>query len=237
MAQSLFTTTSLLAASSAPIYVKTGFVPGRIELINLTKAAGGVATNGYKSVWVNGMASGTALSTIFSATPADVTAWVATNGITLVNTTPPLSGQYGAVITGFTNANPGVITVDSTYTANITAGDIIRVAALADDQSGTKSLNGTYTVASVTATTITLTTLTTVAGGFSVYISGGYVTVLQTAVPTSPNPPYNVYSNVPTFYNEAFMGFIIGTSVFANATYSLTVPDLISVSCWDFMQP
>jgi len=121
-------------------------------------------TNGGSWQWVTGMASASSLD-------VDAGTISGSNGFT------PLSQEatYGAAVSGFTNANPGVITVDSTSRFGIAAGDTIKVAELADDGTGTNSLNGTYTVASVTETTITTTTNTSVTG-YSVYVSGGTVT-------------------------------------------------------------
>ena len=257
MAQTLFTTVQLTAAAPSNIYVKVGFVPARIELINLTQlqASPHVATNGYKAYWQQGMPQGSAIGTLFGASTTFLATdvYIPTGGITLLNPLGSEQGQYGAVASGFTNANPGVITVDSTYAAGITAGSVIRVSLIADNQTGTvQSLNGDYYVASVTATTITLgaapagtwsqTTLNsfnTSVTGTSVYVSGGVVTLLQNANATVPNPPHNIYGNVPSWYNEAIQGFIIGTSTFANATYSSTTPfgDVILVSAFDAMNP
>ena len=66
-----------------------------------------------------------------------------------------------------------------------------------------------------------------------VYISGGFVTVLQTAQATIPNPPFNIFSNVPTWYNEAFYGFTIGLNAMAGAVNG----DVILVSAFDLMSP
>lgn len=96
-------------------------------------------------------------------------AYTTSNGVT------PLSQDvsFGATISGFTNANPGVITVNDTSTFGFAAGDTIKVGELADDGSASNSLNGTFTVASVTSTTITLVEDTS---SYSVYVSGGTVT-------------------------------------------------------------
>jgi hypothetical protein len=95
-------------------------------------------------------------------------AYTTSNGVT------PLSQntRVGAAISGFTNASPGVITVDDTATFGFAAGDTIKVSGLADDGAAANSLNGTFTVASVTATTITLNEATN--SGFSAYVSGGF---------------------------------------------------------------
>lgn len=122
--------------------------------------------------------------------------------ITTSNGFTPLaqSAVYGASVSGFTNANPGVITASNIAQVGIVAGDTIKVASVADDGSGT-SLNGTFTVASVTATTITLTQNTSVPT-YSVYVSGGKVT----RVSDSSGDP------IPT-ENYAIQGVTLGTGV------------------------
>jgi len=91
-----------------------------------------------------------------------------TNGFTPLSQ----SASYGATISGFTAANPGVMTVNDTAVYGFAAGDTIKVEGLADDLSGV-SLNADYTIASITATTITTATNTT---SLSAYVSGGRVT-------------------------------------------------------------
>ncbi|MDX1532805.1 MAG: hypothetical protein R3230_01210 [Nitrosopumilaceae archaeon] len=93
-------------------------------------------------------------------------AYTTSNGVT------PLSQStaMGATISGISAANPAVITVNDTSTFGYAAGDTIKVTEVADDLTGT-SLNGDYTIASVTATTITTTTNTS--SGYSAYVSGG----------------------------------------------------------------
>jgi hypothetical protein len=118
-------------------------------------------TNGGSWYWNDGMASAEVLD-------VDSGAITTTNGFTPLSE----SANYGATISGFTNANPGVITVDDTGPAGFATGDTIKVTAVADDLTGT-TLNGTYTIASVTATTITTATNTT---ALSTYVSGGTVT-------------------------------------------------------------
>lgn len=121
-------------------------------------------TNGGSWSWVTGMADASSLD-------VDSGSISGSNGFT------PLSqnATYGAAISAFSNASPGVITVDDTATFGFAAGDTIKVAEVADDETGTNSLNGTFTIASVTATTITTTTDTSVTG-YSVWVSGGVVT-------------------------------------------------------------
>lgn len=93
-------------------------------------------------------------------------AFTTTNGVT-----PLLQDTaIGASISGFTNAAPGVLTVTDTATFGYAAGDTITVSNIADDGSTANSLNGEFTIASVTATTITLVEST---AAYSVYVSGG----------------------------------------------------------------
>lgn len=148
--------------------LNVGFTVAEITTIDVT--------NGGSWQWVEGMPAASSL---------DVDAGT----ISLSNGFTPLaeSANYGASISGFTNANPGVLTVDDTTVAGFAVGDTIKVASLADDGSGTNSLNGEFVIASLTATTITTTTNTSVTG-YSVYVSGGFVTrvsdVNGNAVPT-----------------------------------------------------
>lgn len=233
MAQVLFTTATVVSAS-APINVKVGFMPGKVEIINLNSVATPTDGEIFKNVWQYGMVSGSVINTVYQAVDdgvgtslVDQTTYSSTNGITLLGFGASASAQYGAVVSAFTNANPGVITVDST--SGITAGCVIRVEGIADDETGTaSSLNGVYTVASVTSTTITTTTNTSVTA-YSVYVSGGFVTLVTNANATTPNPPNNIYSDVPSWYNQAIQGIRIGTSALTNADAN----DVLLVGIWD----
>ena len=143
-------------ASAVARNLDVGFTVAKIEIFNLTTVAA--------LAWTADMA----VASIFNV---GVPAYTTTNGVT------PLAqnASYGPSISGFTNANPGVITVSDTATFGIVAGDTIKVAGVADDLTGTLSLNNNFTVASVTATTITLVEDTTVTA-YSVWVSGGFVT-------------------------------------------------------------
>ena len=143
-------------------------------------------TNGGSWQWIQGMPNGYSLD-------VDAGTIATSNGFT------PLaeSANFGASISGFTNANPGVITVDDATVAGFAAGDTVKVASLADDGTAT-SLNGNFTVASVTATAITLVENTS---AYSVYVSGGYVTRVSDA---NGDP-------VPT-QNFARRGITVGTT-------------------------
>ena len=158
-----------------------GFAPAKIEIFNLTTVAA--------LAWTDDMAD----ASIFNV---GVPAYVTTNGVT------PLAqdAAYGPAISAFTNANPGVITVNDTATFGIAAGDTIKVAGVADDGSGTASLNNNFTVASVTATTITLVEDTSVTG-YSVYVSGGHVIRVS-----------DTNGDAIPVENKAIRGFTLGTS-------------------------
>ena len=228
MAQQFFSSV-VWADVTGPLNVHVGFQAARIEIIDLDSVQTPANTRGWKAVWQSGMVDGSAIISKYDAALATLVSYQETSAITAYNPVGFEKAQYGAVVSAFTNANTGVITVDSTVAAQLTAGCTIRVAAVADDQTGL-SLNGDYVVASVTGTTVVTATDTS---AFSVYISGGFVTLLKTAAATIPNPPYNIFSNVPTWYNAAFNGFTIGTSAIAGAVNG----DTILVAAYDLMSP
>lgn len=136
--------------------LNVGFTVSKVEIWDLTTPA--------RYEWTSNMAD----ASVFEL---GTLAYTTTNGVT------PLSQDsvYGATISAFSNANTGVITVNDTATFGFAVGDTIKVAELADDLSGTNSLNGTFVIDSLTSTTITVTTDTSVTG-YSVYVSGGVVT-------------------------------------------------------------
>ncbi len=107
---------------------------------------------------------------------------VTTNGFTPLSQ----SSAYGATISAFTNANPGVLTVNDTAVFGFANGDTVRVEQVSDDGADAAlGLNGNYVIASFTATTITLVENTT---SDNVYVSGGIVTRVSdtagAAIPT-----------------------------------------------------
>lgn len=134
----------------------------------------------------------------------DTGAVTTSNGFTGLNQ----SYRIGAVISGFTLAAPGVITVDSTSEFGFAAGDTINVVNLADDQAGTATLNGSYVIASVTGTTITTATNTT---GFNAWVSGGTV-VRVTDISGDPVRQEN----------QAIQGITIGTGAVGAADAVMT---------------
>ena len=131
-----------------------GFDPVEVTTVDIT--------NGGSWYWNSGFADASYLD-------VDAGTITGTNGVTPLSQ----SAVYGAAISAFTNANPGVITAANVTQVGIVAGDTIKVAGVADDDADPAlSLNreSTYTVASVTATTITLDQNTT---SDNVYVSGG----------------------------------------------------------------
>lgn len=133
-------------------------------------------------------------------------AYTTSNGITPLSQ----STSVGASISAFTNANPGVITVNDTDTFGYAAGDTIKVAGVADDGSGT-SLNGEFTIASITSPdTITLSENTT---SYSTYVSGGTVTRVS-----------DTNGNAIALENQAIEGVTIGTgAVGANSASMVAI--------------
>jgi len=155
-------------------------------------------SNGGSFYWMNGMTAGTVLD-------VDAGTIAGANGVTPVSQ----SATFGPAISAFTNANPGVITATGISTFGIAAGDTIKVVGIADDLTGT-TLNQTYTVASVTSTTITTATNT---AAYAVYVSGGYVQRVSDSagVPVATE-------------NKAIEGITLGTSaVGANAAVMVAI--------------
>lgn len=169
-----------------------GYDPVEITIVDLT--------NGGSWYWNSGFTDATVLD-------VDAGTIAGTLGVT------PLSQNaiYGAAISGFTNANPGVITGADVTQVGIVAGDTIKVAGVADNGADPAlSLNreSTYTVASVTATTITLDQNTT---ADNVYVSGGVASRVSdtngVAIPTE---------------NVAIRGLTLGTSAVGATSASMT---------------
>jgi hypothetical protein len=167
-----------------------GFDPVEVTIVNLTGGGSWSLNSGF----TNGTVLDVDAGTIAGA-----------NGVTPLSQ----SSVYGAAISAFTNANPGVITASNIAQVGIVAGDTIKVAGVADDGSGT-SLNqeSTFTVASVTATAITLDQDTS---AYSVWVSGGFVSRVSdsngSAVPTE---------------NFAIRGLTLGTSAVGANSASMT---------------
>lgn len=158
MATFKWTNAATAAARNQPI----GFAPAHIKIM----AVSGTVTS-YE--WNDQMAA----ASVIVAGNDGAQSISSTNGITY-NSSP--QGQFGQPITGsaaagFTNANPGVITVqDGSY---FKAGDVINVTGIANTNVG-ETLNGQYTIASVSGNALTTTTNTT---AYGVRVSGGTVSL------------------------------------------------------------
>ena len=149
------------------VEINVGFTVAEITTVD--------TTNGGSWYWTSEMADAAVLD-------VDAGTFATTNGFTPLSE----SANYGASISAFTNANPGVITVGDSGPAGFAIGDTVKVTAVADDGADPLlTLNDDYTIASLTATTLTLNENTT---ADNVYVSGGFVTRVSdtngTAVPT-----------------------------------------------------
>jgi hypothetical protein len=167
------------AGTAVALNFSVGFAVAKIEIWDLT------TPNRFE--WTSNMADA-------SVFVLGTLAYTTTNGVT------PLAqnAAYGATISGFTNANPGVLTVNDTATFGFVAGDTIKVSELADDGAGTSSLNGEFTITSITSTSITITANT---AAYSAYVSGGVVSRVSDASGAA----------IPT-ENFAIEGLTLGTS-------------------------
>lgn len=154
-------------------------------------------TNGGSWYWNSEIADGYALD-------VDAGTMATSNGFTPLSQ----SAMFGAAITGFTNANPGVITASNLSQFSFAAGDTVKVGSVADDGSASNGLNGEFTVASVSSTQITLVENTS---SYSVYVSGGYVSRVSDA---NGDP-------VPTD-NVAIQGITVGTTPVGAASAVMT---------------
>lgn len=168
-----------------------GFAPAKIEIWDLTTPA--------RYEWTRDMAEDAvfALGTLAYAT---------SNGVQSLAE----NAEFGQAISGMTNANPAVITVDDAAQGGFAVGDKIKVAGLADDGTAT-TLNGEYTVASITGNA--LTTATDTSAGYSVYVSGGAASRLEDAAGIALATE-----------NKAIQGLNLGTAaVGANAAEMVAV--------------
>lgn len=178
------------AATAAARTQRIGFAPSHITIL-------GVSGTVAKYEWNDQMAAASVFVTANTGTQSVST----TNGITF-NATP--GGQFGQPLAGagaaaFTNANPGVITVqDGSY---YKAGDVINVTGVANTNVG-PTLNGQYTIASVSGNALTTTTNTT---AYGVRVSGGTVTLYS-----RPDVDGNYYP--ATNPNIASYSITIGTA-------------------------
>lgn len=154
-----------------------GFSPAKVEVWDLT------TPNKYS--WTSNMGDGN----VYDETGDS---YITSNGVTALNQ----GAQFWEDISNITNANPAVITVPDTN--RFTEGDTIPVTGVADDGAGT-TLNGEYTIASLTSTEIT--TATDTSSGYSAYVSGGMV-----------YPSKDSDGNAIPTENKGIRGVTLGTS-------------------------
>jgi hypothetical protein len=166
----LFTYSFTSAAVPVNEDINVGFTPAKCEVYVQT-TAGSSANPGVvqEAIRTDTMVNGEALIRKNTNGAATLTsAFITSGGISFLTS----GAVYGSSITGFTNANPGVITVSNAAAAGFAAGDLVQVASVANTGAGT-SLNGQFTVASVSGNSITLTANTS---AYGVYVSGGFLT-------------------------------------------------------------
>lgn len=156
-----------------------GFAPAKIEIWDLTTP--------NRHEWTKDMAD----ASVFTL---GTLAYTTTNGVTPLSE----SAEFGQAISNITAANPAVITVSDAVQGEFAAGDTIKVCAVADDGTGT-TLNGSYTIASISGNAIT--TATNTSSGYSAYVSGGYASRVSD---TNGDP-------IPT-ENQSIQGLTLGTS-------------------------
>ena len=156
-------------------------------------------TNGGSWYWNRQMADASSLD-------QDSGTFSTSNGFTPLSQ----SSNYGATMSAFTNANPGVITCGNTAVSGFAAGDTISVERVAESGSGTSLNRRTFTIASLTATALTLDQNTT---SDAVYVSGGVVSRVSdtNSVPIATE-------------NKAIRGITVGTTpVGANSAVMVMV--------------
>lgn len=167
-----------------------GFTVAEITVIDVT--------NGGSWQWISGMGNGFYLD-------VDAGTVGSSDGFTVLSD----NAEFGASITGFTEATPGVISANASEVSALgfAAGDTVKVSSLADDGTGT-SLNGTFTVASVSGTDITLVEDTS--SGYATYVSGGFVS----RVSDTNGTPISTE-------NVAIRGITVGTNAVGAASASM----------------
>lgn len=187
----LKTTSWTNPASAVARNTSVGFEVTRVMTID--------QTNGGSWMWVYGMTSGYYLD-------VDAGTITTSNGWTPVSQ----SALFGAPITGVSNAADVVFTCSFLDQFSFAVGDTVKATEIADDLTGTGTLNGTYTVITVSATQITCSESTV---GKAAWVSGGFLSQVK----NSSNVPY------PTV-NVAIEGGTIGTGmVGANNAYMVAI--------------
>jgi len=157
-----------------------GFSVARVQTIDVT--------SGGSWMWAYGMPNGYYIA-------------LSSGTVTTSNGWTPLSqsGLFGAPITALSEAADAVVTCSNLDQFSFAVGDSVKVTEVADDLTGT-TLNGTYTVKSVSATAITMDEDTS--SGYATYVSGGFLSQIS----DTNGVPY------PTV-NVAIEGGTLGTGI------------------------
>jgi len=156
-----------------------GFVVAEVTTVD--------TTNGGSWYWNNQMADAASLD-------VDSGAFSGSNGFTPLSQ----SAAYGSAMSAFTAANPGVITCSDTAVFGFAAGDTVSVEAVAESGAGASLNRKTFTIASLTATTITMDQDTSSA---AVYVSGGVVSRVSDSA-----------GDAIALENKAIRGITVGTT-------------------------
>ena len=191
-----FTTTTGGAAQNVPF----GLKPSSIEAWNATAAAAG--TNGLISwfYWQDTMPSASAFLKKFQATPADITSYTATNGVTPYSTSDQLkwvpnqapyttNKSTALVITAISKAANASITATHSFTSAdvdvtwVTFSQVVGMTQINTQRGKIKS------VTSTTSFTVDIDTLT-----YTTYVSGGQANVITGAPVTTQFGPQIIQS-------------------------------------------
>lgn len=214
----------IITSTGAAVNINLGFVPDRFTILNYTKTAAGSGV-GF-SEWVNNVvASGKALISTYTA-GAPVVTLLGANGIT-----PVASGglwyntQY--TINDITNANPGVVFLDSLTPSGgktLVNGDVVTISNVI----GMTQVNtNRYIVAQVDGGAVTFALYDLFGNpvnttSFGAYVSGGTANLISypatapvvnatTGQITTPGQP------VGNQYDIGYEGVSLGTGVVGSA--------------------
>lgn len=183
------------SSTVGPKLINLNFQVARVEVFDQTSYGSTTSGTLVSAHWNNSMPAGSAF--LSSATGKS---YITSNGFTPMQQ----AVRTGASISGFSNANPATVQVDDATAFN--TGDVIKVVGVADSfpsgNSTASSLNGTYTVASISGNTLTLNVDST---GFKTYVAGGFVSIITKLI-NGNNTPWPLV-------NTSVGGILLGSSV------------------------
>lgn len=155
------------AASPVNEDINVGFDAAKVEVYNET-GQGSSANPGVvqQAFWTDTMSDAEAITIKNTAGAATLTsAFISSAGISMIED----GAIYGSAVSAFTNANPGVITVEDAEGAGFAVGDTIQISGMAYSGAGANP-NQTYTIASISGNALTTTENTS---SYGVRVSGG----------------------------------------------------------------